>query len=301
MNSVGIEEPPTAGSATELSPELAVQLSRLSSVEQRVLTEMLDKVKAGEGRELSVLSLIHQNLTAGWDSPLPADLMAAVTPPLVKPYPGLQIIPLPTEYLPVDMPLDQVLKTRSSSHNYGSSPISLAALSTLLRYSYGIKSIGRAYNTKSFPFRMSPSGGGLQPVDLYLVANDVTGLDQGLYYFDGLQHALVQIDKGAVRRRFTQCCIMQDWISDAPLIVILSINMGRVFWKYGDRGYRVTHLDAGVLTENLYLVTAALGLSGCAVAGFYDERVNDLLEIDGQNEFTTLVYTVGTKASPIKV
>jgi SagB-type dehydrogenase family enzyme len=300
MNSTATEEAPVTRSATELTTELKVQASRLSTAEQLVLAGMIDKVKATEGREVSALNLIHQNLTADWGSPIP-DVMASVTPPLVKAYPGRPVVPLPTEYLPVDMPLDKVLLSRLSSHNYGSSPISLATLSTLLRYSYGVRELGRAYNSRTFPFRLAPSGGGLQPVDLYLVANDITDLDQGLYYFDGLQHALIQIDKGTVRRRFTQCCIMQDWISDARLVVILAINMDRVFWKYGNRGYRVTHMDAGVLTQNLYLVTTALGLSGCAVAGYYDARVNELLEIDGENEFATLIYTIGNKATPIRV
>jgi len=300
MNSIAIDDAPVSSTATELTRELRVQVSRLSGAEQLVLAGMIDKVKASEGREVSALNLIQQNLTADWGSPIP-EVMASVTPPLVKAYPGLPVVPLPTEYLPVDMPLDKLLQLRTSSHNYGSSPISLATLSTLLRYSYGVKERGRAYNSKAFPFRMAPSGGGLQPIDLYVVANDVTGLEQGLYYFDGLQHALIQLDKGTVRRRFTQCCIMQDWISNAHVVVILSINMARVFWKYGNRGYRVTHMDAGVLTQNLYLVTTALGLSGCAVAGYYDERVNELLEIDGQNEFTALIYTVGNKASPIRV
>jgi SagB-type dehydrogenase family enzyme len=67
-----------------------------------------------------------------------------------------------------------------------------------------------------------------------------------------------------------------------------------VEWKYGPRGYRFVHVDAGLACQTLYLVAAALQLRTCAVAAFSDALVNDLLRIDGRREFATLLMPVGT-------
>lgn len=47
----------------------------------------------------------------------------------------------------------------------------------------------------------------------------------------------------------------------------------------------------------LYLVATALGLNVCAIAGFRDDELNDLLGIDGHREFATLVFAVGADPS----
>lgn len=81
----------------------------------------------------------------------------------------------------------------------------------------------------------------------------------------------------------------------APIVCIMTCNMKRVLWKYGNRAYRFVHVDTGVLTQNMNLVGTALDLNVCPVAAYYDDSVHDLLQIDGKNEFVSLLFTLGHK------
>src|SRR6185436_19756460 len=126
----------------------------------------------------------------------------------------------------------------------------------------------------------------------------VSGLRGGLYYFDPLEHAVRLLDEGNFRQRLLNASIYQDWIFYAPVAFVMVCNMPRIFWKYRSRGYRFVHADAGVLAQNFYLVGTALKLNTCAVAAYYDDLMNDLNGVDGRNEFTVLLFTVGPKPQP---
>ena len=66
-------------------------------------------------------------------------------------------------------------------------------------------------------------------------------------------------------------------------------------WRYGERGYRYMHLDAGHACQNLYLAAEVIDAGVCAIAAFYDDQINPLLGLDGDNNFVVYVATVGKK------
>lgn len=296
---------PVAPADGVLVAALAEQLARLSAEEQQTLAQMLRRALPVDGAAtapLDVLTLIHANLKAalgGRESALLEEAESALGPAVVKTFPDAPFTPFP-EGLPLpEMPLKTLLARRSSSHNFDARPLALATLATLLRGAYGIKLWERAYNLRAFPLRTAPSAGGLQPIDVYVVANAVAGVDQGLYYFEPVRDGLVQLDTGNLRRRFARCCIFNDWIAASPVVLILVANLERVLWKYGARGYRFVHADAGVLVQNLYLAGTALRLGTCAVAAYFDDLVNEFLGLDGRRELTVLLFALGHKPRPL--
>ena len=66
-------------------------------------------------------------------------------------------------------------------------------------------------------------------------------------------------------------------------------------WKYGQRGYRYLHLDAGHVCQNLYLAAEAIGAGACAIGAFDDDALNGLLGLDGINHFVIYAAAVGKK------
>ena len=76
--------------------------------------------------------------------------------------------------------------------------------------------------------------------------------------------------------------------------LIITGTFTKAITKYGERGYRYILLDAGHVGQNIYLVATALGLGVVGVCGFYDERVDDLLSLDGRMESTLYVFLLGT-------
>jgi SagB-type dehydrogenase family enzyme len=66
-------------------------------------------------------------------------------------------------------------------------------------------------------------------------------------------------------------------------------------WRYGERGYRYLHLDAGHVCQNLYLSAETIDCGVCAIAAFDDDRMDELLQLDAASAFTIYVATVGKK------
>lgn len=288
---------PAAGGAVR--PELLAELQQMTPAEQEVLAEAARRYRAAPPRagRPSGLAFVQSFLKA--DPRLPAVQLppsaAAGPPALCKRFPGRRQVRLPNASPPVAAGLQDVLEKRRSSRDFGDTALPLSALAGLLHAGYGVREFERAYDVRDFPFRYAPSAGGLQPIDLYVVANDVESLAPGLYYHDAVAGVLTLLDEGNLRRRMSRCTLGPPWVAHAHAVLVLVCNLARVCWKYGDRGYRLAHVDAGVLAQNLYLVGTALDLNTCAVAGFHDDAVHELLDVDGGDEFVALLFAVGSR------
>ena len=141
--------------------------------------------------------------------------------------------------------------------------------------------------------RMAPSAGGLQPVNVYVVANHVSELPSGVYYFHAEAAELRAVRSGDFRDRLVDVCMGQTMVRSAQAVAILTCSLDRVMWRYGLRHYRTVHVDAGAVMQNIYLVGCGLGLSICAVGGFFDAAANDLVGVDGRAEFVVLLVAAG--------
>ncbi|MYH32110.1 MAG: SagB/ThcOx family dehydrogenase [Acidobacteria bacterium] len=289
----------TPGARGTIRPPLLDALQALTPAEQDALAEMARRYRLAPPRAAgpSGLAFVQSFLKA--DPRLPAFRtpmsVSAGPPALVKQFPGRRQVQLPDTAPRVTVGLQDVLERRRSSHDFGSTAMPLSALGALLHAACGVREFRRAYDVRAFPFRYSPSAGGLQPIDVYLVANDVDGLTRGLYYHDPVASALTLLDEGNLRRRMSRCGLDRPWLAHALAVLVLVCNLARVSWKYGDRGYRFAHIDAGVLAQNLYLAGTALELNTCAVAGYYEDAVHELLDIDGRDECAVLLFAVGSR------
>jgi SagB-type dehydrogenase family enzyme len=290
----------TNGKVPVLVPEdLAQALEGLSGEEQAILLAQIRGTRAG-GQRASAFSAFRDNLKfrASGAGPLLEgyeELSSVKAPPVLKQYPGAERVELPRDFLPLGASLEQVLEARASRRDYVRIPVSLPELSTLLHYAYGVRKHMVAYNMRHFPMRYCPTAGGLQSTEVYLVANQVEGLRKGLWHYNPARHDLELLSEGNMRRKVVDACMYAEFLNYAGLVLILTGVMSRLQWKYGLRSYRYVHVDAGFVGENLYLVSTALGLRICAVAGYFDDKVDELLGIDGRDEFTVLLMAVGTR------
>ncbi|MFD7063928.1 SagB/ThcOx family dehydrogenase [Streptomyces sp. NPDC059906] len=243
--------------------------------------------------------LLHRRLRAAVCDDMidPRELQAARPRPAEPALPAdLPSVPLPEpEPLP-STSLADAIEQRHSSTVFAPGPLPLTTLAGLLESAAGIHDHRPGYNVRDFPVRRAPSAGGLSPVDVYVVANDVGGLDQGLYYYRPAGPELTVVDSGNMRGKVAEAGIAADWLFHAPAVLVLTLDMARVEWKYGIRSYRFAHVDLGVLTQNLYLVATALGLGCTAVAAFDDDTANELLRLDGRDTFVSLMFACGPPA-----
>ncbi|HEX6681135.1 MAG TPA: putative peptide maturation dehydrogenase [Gaiellaceae bacterium] len=133
--------------------------------------------------------------------------------------------------------------------------------------------------------KTSPSGGSLHPIEPYVLVRKVTDIDPGIYHYRADRHALELIepltesDAAELSAQFTSG---QSYFADASALFILTARFYRSFWKYRKhrRAYGVLLLDAGHLSQTLYLVAAELGLGAFVTAAFNGADIEERLRLE---------------------
>lgn len=128
--------------------------------------------------------------------------------------------------------------------------------------------------------RTAPSAGARYPLSLLLVAGDVEGIGPGVYRYESGSHRITRLHAGDVRADLAAAAFGQDWIAGAPAIIALAANERRTTDKYGSRGVRYVHMEAGHVAQNILLQATTLGLGGTPVGAFDDGAVARLLRLN---------------------
>ena len=141
--------------------------------------------------------------------------------------------------------------------------------------------------------RAAPSGGALYPIETYVAAHRVQGIEPGLYHVDVRGPVLEEVRAGSVAGDLLFAGLGQDFLRDAPVVIVLSGVFQRSRWKYHERHYRFICWEGGHISQNVYLAAEAAGLGACFVGSFLDGPLNDLLRIDGHEEAALGLIAVG--------
>jgi SagB-type dehydrogenase family enzyme len=229
----------------------------------------------------------YENLT-------PSDQMQGIpAPSLEKPATenGLCImLPMPQSIDLRHVSLRDAIIKRRSHRQYLRNPLNIEELSYLLWATQGIEHIQDPYYT----LRTVPSAGGRHSFETYLCINRVEGVLPGIYRYLAFSHQLIPVDTAAgTDDKAMAACLDQSFVKNAAVIFFWSSVIYRMSWRYSERAYRLVHLDAGHVCQNLYLAASQAGCGVCAIAAFDDERGANLLKIDGEEEFLIYCATVG--------
>lgn len=193
---------------------------------------------------------------------------------LHKEYSRMQKIALPAP-ANLNTPLADALKKRSSYRGgTDTSVITLEDFGTL----FGL-ALGRR-NPSSH--RNYPSGGALYPIETYLV----TALQNGtsaLFHYNPTLHALEKLWD------LPPNVVVKDLVKRPDDLLFSSVLIFTSVWKrssakYGDFTYTVAMLEAGHMSENVLLTATALGLKSRPMAGFDDDLIVSLLDLDPEEE-----------------
>ncbi len=216
-------------------------------------------------------------------------------PPLEKATPEESPkIPLPKPDTITVPPIDcrAAVEVRRSVRHYARDPLTLKELAFLCWSTQGIVDVKTPYYT----LRNVPSAGGRHAGETYLLINRVEGIDPGLYRYLAFSHSLIRIDAGSgIVDRIMSACLGQAFVRSSAVTFIWSAVIYRMAWRYSERAYRLVHLDAGHVCQNLYLAGEQIGCDTCAIGAFDDQQMADVLGIDGEEEFVVYCATVGKK------
>jgi len=224
----------------------------------------------------------------------PSDqMMGEEAPPLQWPAtPGNKIIhlPEPDDGTAASVSFREVMERRRSIRRYLSAPITLKDLAWFLWASQGVQEIFPGSAT----LRTVPSAGARHSMETFLLINNVEGLSPGLARYCALEHQLeiVREDIDA-SHEVTTACLGQEMVLSSAVTFLWAVDIERMTWRYGQRGYRYIFIDAGHACQNLYLAVSSAGCGCCAVAAFDDNRLNQILKLDGKKAFAVYAATVG--------
>ena len=217
-------------------------------------------------------------------------------PTLEKPHQkDLTVLPLPKPEDITVRPIDcrTAIERRRSIRHYARDPLTITELAFLCWSTQGIVEIKAPYYT----LRNVPSAGGRHAFETYLLINRVEGMQPGLYRYLAFSHCLILIDaEGGVGDRIMAACLGQAFVRSSAVTFIWTAVIYRMAWRYSERAYRLVHLDAGHVCQNLYLSGEQIDCGTCAIGAFDDQLLADALGVDGEDEFVVYCATVGKKA-----
>jgi len=210
-----------------------------------------------------------------------------------KHYEGAARIPL--ERAPRGDRYTDVLFERRTWRQFGSTPLPLRELATLLDCSAGVQDWVVADGEGRVPLKTSPSGGARHPIEVYVAVRHVDGLTPGVYHYASESHALERLKDGAPA--FDDLLPTQWWYRDAAALVLFTAVFERTRWRYhSPRAYRAVLIEAGHVCQTFCLTATSLGLAPFCSMAVADSVVEQLLAIDGVSESVLYVAGVGTRA-----
>ncbi|NOX62159.1 MAG: SagB/ThcOx family dehydrogenase [Chloroflexi bacterium] len=215
-------------------------------------------------------------------------------------------------YKMVNAPLGIAIRARRSIREMSGKPMDLQTLSTILFYANGTTGdfILASETTDALPehslgadfvgkLRAAPSGGGLYPIYLYIVARNVKDLEDGLYIYLPLSHALhtVRTFDEQDKEAFANLAQWGVNINSAKvnLAIFFVYSLFENSRKYGDQGATFAIIEAGEMSQNMHLCCTALNLASCDIGGYEKSLSEQFLGVDGLSKHVIHLVIIGMK------
>ena len=189
---------------------------------------------------------------------------------------------LPNDSIPQDS-IEKVISRRGSTRQFSRQSITMPQLSLILDRS-----------TRGVPADfLDPFGSHLN--DLYLIVNSVDGLAAGAYVYHWEKKVLELLKPGDLRDKAGFLGLEQQLPADAAVDVFFLADLKKILERYGNRGYRATQLEAGILGGKLYLAAYAqhFGASGLT---FYDDDVVNFFSPHAKGKSAIFLVALGRSA-----
>jgi len=215
-------------------------------------------------------------------------------PPVEKPFdPQARRIALPG---PAEWPgiapcdLRAAIAGRKSQRKFRPDPLSLEELAFLLWATQGV----RHKENPARVYRTVPSAGCRHALETYLAVFHVDGLEEGVYRYLPVEHELLfEFAEEDLGDKVAAAALGQTFCAAGAVTFLWTALPYRMEWRYGLAAHKVIAVDAGHVCQNLYLACAAVGAGTCAIAAYHQPAMDQLLRLDGEEEFVVYLAPVG--------
>jgi SagB-type dehydrogenase family enzyme len=221
----------------------------------------------------------NQGVPPPREKPCPPDCLRLSLPPVEK-WQGIELIDLAT-----------AIADRRSRRRYSADPLTLDELSLLLWATQGARERDA---DRDIVFRMVPSAGNCHALETYLAIQRVQGVKPGFYPYLPLEHQLLYLfDEEQMPGKLTEATMGQTFVGRAAVVFIWTCIPSRMECRYGLAAHKFIALDAGHVCQNLYLACEAIRAGTCAVAAYHQQLMDQLVRVDGEEEFVVYMAPVG--------
>lgn len=207
--------------------------------------------------------------------------------------------PLPP---PIPGALEALCAQRVTCRNFDpTASLPLSTVSSILHAVFGQQARAEVAPGAFALKKNSPSGGGLHPIEAYLLVQRVGSVQPGLYHYRVDTHGLDLLRPAeALPTEFALTAVAgQQWFDQAPLLVFLVARFERSQWKYRNHPklYRAITLEAGHLSQNLYLAATQHGLGAFITAAINEVPIEQALSLDPMQQGVMAICGLGPRAA----
>lgn len=203
---------------------------------------------------------------------------------------------------PASTNFDALLQARLTCRNFDPhAGLAQDDMASLLQRVFGVQGRLELAPGAAVFKKTSPSGGGLHPIEAFVLVQRVDGLAPGLYHYHCLAHALEPIAPlaaDAAAAGALELVAGQPWFAAAPMLVLMAARYPRSYWKYRHhaKAWKVVQLDAGHLSQTFYLSATERGLGAFVTAAINDACAERLFGLDGLDIAPVAVCGAGLRA-----
>ncbi|MDI6886080.1 MAG: SagB/ThcOx family dehydrogenase [archaeon] len=203
-------------------------------------------------------------------------------------------IKLPEPRYEGETSVEEALARRRSIRAYSGDNLTREEVSQLLWAAQGITDLASTNRFDAVTGATRASAGGCYPLELYVVVGDVDGIDQGVYRYIPQGHELEKVRDGDIRTELADAALGQECVRDAAIDLIFVAIYERTMVRYGERGIRYVHMEAGHAAQNVYLQAVSLDLGTVVIGAFVDSEVKKIMNI-GEQEDPLYIMPVGRR------
>jgi SagB-type dehydrogenase family enzyme len=177
--------------------------------------------------------------------------------------------------------LERAIAERRSVREYAPGALTLAEVSQLMWVAQGI--------TGPDGKRATPSARAVYPLQVWLVAADVTGLPTGIYRYEPKEHALTRVATGPQRDSLVVAAPGQEMLQHAAAVVAVVGDSALAATRFRGNAERWLGMEAGFTVQDVYLECTVLGLGTVMVGGFDENAVRRALGVPSGWEVLALM------------
>jgi SagB-type dehydrogenase family enzyme len=186
--------------------------------------------------------------------------------------------------------LQSAIANRQSHRKFSGDALTLNELSFLLWATQGVRKVLH----EAAVLRTIPSAGCRHPFETYLAVLRVEGLELGIYRYLPLDNALAFLKSVPhLQAHLAAATHGQSFAGQAAVTFIWTAIPARTEWRYAEASYKIMAVDAGHVCQNLYLACEAIKSGTCAIAAYNQTLADELVDVDGDEEFVVYIAPVG--------